>query len=138
MDPKPAHEIPAGSFVAASVAGRRTLCLKAERVGKEYINHFLVPLDPLDDRADLALVYIDPNEELAPVEGIGFTLADGPEMVAPQVGDMFVVPAGSLLKVKDDPRSQKMFAYVDIATGAVRPRMEREIRRLLDWSLARV
>lgn len=138
MDPRPADQIPGGSFVAAILGDRRVLCMKAERVGKDYVNHFLVPLDPIDDRSQLALVYIDPDDEFVPVDGVSLALTDGPEMVAPCVGDMFVNPTGSLLKVMDDPRSQKMYAYVDVATGAVRPRMEREIKRLLAWSLARV
>lgn len=138
MDPKPAEEIPGGSFVAAMVGDRRTLCLKAERIGKDYTNHFLVPLDPVEDRSALALVYVDPTDEFVPVDGVGFTLADGAELVPPAVGDIFVNAAGSLLKVIDDPQSQKMYAYVDVATGAVRPRMERAIQRLLVWSIARV
>jgi hypothetical protein len=31
-----------------------------------------------------------------------------------------------------------MHAYVDVATGLLRPRMERHIDRLLDWSIQRL
>ena len=138
MQNRPAYEITAGSFVAATLGGRRTLCLKAERVGKEHTNHFLVPLDPVDDRRRLALVYIDPNEELMPVDGIAFAFEDGAEETAPEIGDAFLNPAGPLLKVIDDPRSQRMHCYVDLSTGMVRARMERNIHRLLGWSVSRL
>lgn len=138
MQTRPAFEIAAGSFVNATVDGRRTLCLKAERAGKEHTNHFLVPLDPVDDRRRLTLIYVDPNEEVAPVDGIAFAFADGPEQTAPDVGDAFLNPAGKLLKVMDDPRSQRLHCYVDLATGMVRPRMERHIQRLLAWSVSRL
>lgn len=138
MQSRPAHEIAAGSFVYAILDGRRTLCLKAERIGKEHINHYLVPLDPMGDRRALALVYIDPNEELAAVDGVSFTFDDGAAATAPEVGDMFLNPFGAMLKVTDDPRAQRLFAYVEIATGQVRPRMERHVERLLEWSISRM
>lgn len=138
MVTRPAHEIAPGSFVKAEIGGRPTLCLKVERVGKEHTNHFLVPLDPLDDRRALALVYIDPQEDLAPVDGVAFAFADGPEETAPLVGDMFANPHGAMLKVIDDPRAQRLYAYVDVASGQVRARMERNIHHLLHWSVARL
>lgn len=138
MDTRPAYEIAAGSFVAATLDGRRVLCLKAERIGKEHINHFLVPLEPVADRLALALVYIDPEERLTPVEGVSFAFEDGPQDTAPAVGDAFLTPSGMLLKVNDDPRAQRMHAYVDLATGQVRARMERRLERLLVWRMQRL
>lgn len=138
METKPAYDVAAGSFVAVERDGRRLLCLKAERTGKEHINHFLVPLEPVDDRLTLALLYIDPEEKLATVEGISFAFEDGPEGVAPEVGDVFTNPSGALLKVIDDPRAQRMHAYVDVTTGQVRARMERQIHRLLRWRMQRI
>lgn len=135
---RPAHEIAAGSFVKATVADRPTLCLKVERVGKEHTNHFLVPVEPVGDRRALALVYIDPNEPLAPVDGVSFVLADGPAETPPEVGDTFLNSSGVMLKVIDDPHSQRLWAYVDIASGQVRPRMERHIQRLVAWSIQRI
>lgn len=138
METKPAYDIAAGTFVAAELDGRRTLCLKAERVGKEHINHFLVPLDPVGERRALKLWYIDPEEPLMPVEGVSLAFADGAENTPPDVGDAFLNAAGTLIKVIDDPRSQRMHAYVDLATGQVRARMEHSIRRLLDWQVQRI
>jgi hypothetical protein len=138
METRAAYDVTAGSFVAADLGGRQVLCLKAERIGKEHINHFLVPLDPVDDRRALALVYVDPDERLVPVEGVSFAFADGAEDTAPEIGDVFLNPFGALLKVLDDPHSQRLHAYVDITTGQVRTRMERHIHRLLAWRMLRI
>lgn len=138
MQVRPAHEISAGSFVSAMLDGRRILCLKAEREGKEHVNHFIVPLDPVDDRRALALVYVDPNDELTPMDGFCLSFENGPAETAPQVGDVFLNPAGAVMKLNDDPRSQRMHCYVDLATGQVRARMERHIERLLLWSISRL
>lgn len=138
METRAAYDVAAGSFVAVDFDGRRVLCLKAERVGKEHINHFLVPLEPVDDRKALALVYIDPDHKLAPVEGVSFVFDDGAEDTAPEIGDVFLNPFGALLKVLDDPHSQRLHAYVDITTGQVRTRMERHIHRLLVWRMQRI
>ncbi|MDA8230839.1 MAG: hypothetical protein M0006_05825 [Magnetospirillum sp.] len=133
-----AIDIAAGSFVAATIAGRRTLCLKVDRVGKEHTNHYLVPLDPVDDRRSLALVYIDPEDEMTAVDGISFAFADEVSGFVPEVGDAFSCAAGVFLKVIDDPQSQRMHAYVDIATGMLRARMDRHAERILSWSVSRI
>ncbi len=133
-----AADVAAGTFVAATLDGRRTLCLKVDRIGKDHVNHFLVPLDPVDDRRKLALVYTDPDTRVTVVEGVSFAFADAAADLAPEVGDAFSSPFGVYLKVIDRPLSQRMHAYVDVATGLLRPRMERHVDRLLEWSIQRL
>lgn len=137
MDSRNAIDIAPGSFVTATVGGRRTLCLKVDRVGKEHTNHYLVPLEPVDDRRALALIYIDPEHEMVAVEGVSFAFADAVSGFVPEVGDAFSCAAGVFIKVIDDPQAQRMHAYVDINTGMLRPRMERHAERILDWSISR-
>jgi hypothetical protein len=72
------------------------------------------------------------------VDGVTFDFADGARETPPEIGDMFANAQGAMLKVKDVTLSQRMFAYVDVATGQVRPRMERGIERLLTWSVSRL
>lgn len=134
----PASSVAAGSFVAVVVDGRRTLCLKVDRIGKEHVNHYLVALDPLDDRRCLGLIPLDPETETFRVEGVSFRFADGEDGRIPEVGDAFACPAGVFLKVLDDPRAQRLHTYVELATGLLRPRMERSVSRTLDWSLNRL
>lgn len=137
-EPKPAYEIAAGSFVTQELDGVRTLCLKAERVGKEHTNHFLVPLDPRPEPGRMALRYIDPELPLTPLDGVSLAFTDGAERTPPEIGDAFANRAGLMLKVKDDAKSQRYCSYVEIATGLVRPRMEHGIIRLMDWSVQRL
>jgi len=137
MDPRPAFEIAAGTFVTVEAAGGRSLCLKAERVGKEHVNHFLVPLEPLDEPTALSLRYIDPELALVPVDGVGLAFADGPARTEPDVGDIFANRLGLFLKIRDDAHSQRLFAYVDVRSGLIRARMERGIERLLRWRVQR-
>ncbi|MBI5165642.1 MAG: hypothetical protein HY985_17285 [Magnetospirillum sp.] len=135
MTQSPAHQVAAGSFVMADLESGRTLCLKVERISREHVNHYLVPLDPLGDRRGLMLIYVDPERMVTVRRGIALVLAETAAPAQPEVGDIFVTPRGPHLKVKDDPRAEKVFAYVELATGQVRPRMERDILHLLAWSL---
>jgi hypothetical protein len=135
LPPCAAHTVPAGSFVATHMDDRRVVCLKVERLAKDHINHFLVPVDPVAET--LALVYIDPDTEVTPVPGLSFAFEDGPEGATPAVGEAFSCAAGTFLKVMDDLQTQRLYAYVDLASGLVRLRMERQASRVVGWSVAR-
>ncbi|CAA7623639.1 hypothetical protein [Magnetospirillum sp. SS-4] len=128
----PAHRVPPGSLVTATVDGRAVLCLKVERPGRDYINHYLVALTA--GRRDLALIYIDPDTPLAVAEGAAIDLGEASGGY-PDIGDAFATPSGTFLKLRDEPKAQKTFAYVDLATGLVRPRMERQAGGLVAWAV---
>lgn len=135
---RPAHDIAAGTVVTASLDGAVVLCLKVERIARDYINHYLVPLDPVTDRRRLALVYIDPDHALVAVEGARVVVEDDPDgSPFPETGDAFAGPTGPVIKLLDDPRAQKLHAYVDLTSGQVRPRLERRGGRLLSWRVER-
>lgn len=132
----PANQIKPGSFVTAEIAGGLVLCLKVERHGRDYVNHYLIPLESNGDRRLLTLVYTDPDHPLTPVDGAA--LAFGETSTAfPDVGDAFVTPKGIHLKLRDEPKAQKVFAYVDLATGLIRPRMDRQTQGVIGWSVTR-
>jgi hypothetical protein len=127
----PAHRIPPASLVNATLDGVATLCLKVERTARDYVNHYLIPLAA--ERRRLALVYIDPDMPLSPAEGkLELGEASGGY---PDIGDAFVTPAGTFLKLLDEAKAQKVFAYVDLATGQIRPRMERQAAGLIAWAI---
>ncbi len=132
----PAHRVSPGSFVTASLGGIPTLCLKVERHGRDFINHYLIALDPLADRRGMGLVYLDPDQELAVVEGAALVLG---ELAAafPDVGDVFSTPKGAYLKLRDEPKAQKVFAHVELATGLIRPRMDRQTQGVMSWTITR-
>ena len=123
-----AYETPPGAAVVIAVDGKAVVCIKAERQGKEYVHHYVVPVDP-SPGAQTKLIYVDPEDELRHGPGrLDFSLA-GPaaDGARPQVGHVLRNAAGTFLKVIEDPKSQKMFAYVDLDSGAVKSRQERDV-----------
>jgi len=129
-----ATNVPCGHAVTRP-DGDGTVFVKAERVGKEYlVHHYLIQLDPAPVE-EMALIYIDPDEMLVdhqvrPV----FVLNDSVESAGPDTGHIFINPNGTFLKVVEDPMSQKMFAFINIATGDIRPRQERQVSRVhMEW-----
>ncbi|MBF0356732.1 MAG: hypothetical protein HQL43_16010 [Alphaproteobacteria bacterium] len=119
----PAHQLPGGSLVRYQ--GR--LWLKAERPAKDYINHYLVPAQP---EPGLSLLYIDPETELELVAvkarpNLGTARAEGGDI---PYGDLIETPGGPFIKAQDIKKDgQRHAAYVDIRTGEVRPRQERQL-----------
>lgn len=129
-----ATDVPCGHVVTRP-GGDGAVFVKAERLGREFlIHHYLIQLDPALGE-EMALIYIDPEDmlvdhDIRPV----FVLNDGVESDAPAVGHIFLNPKGTFLKVVEDPMSQKMFAFIDIATGDVRRRQERQVSRVhMEW-----
>ena len=130
----PSHQIKPGSFVTAMIGGAPVLCLKVERHGRDYVNHYLVPLAAESDRRTLALVYVDPDQPLEPA--LGVALAFGATSgTFPDVGDAFATPKGVHLKLRDEAKAQKVFAYLDLATGLIRPRMDRQTQGVVAWKV---
>lgn len=128
-----AFETPGGSLVRH--LGRSWL--KAQRSSKDYVNHYLVAASA---EPALSLVYIDPDTELEPVSPKALpqslTPRDGAD--AAQPGDLLLLEDGrhlvKALDVKKD--GQRHLAYVELATGEVRPRQERGSPRIFSgWEL---
>jgi hypothetical protein len=138
IDAAPAYRIAPGTLVRRPDEDSATLFLKTERIGKEHTNHFLVPLEPPPAQGTMGLTYIDPETLLVAVEGMALAFEDGPERTEPDFGDAFANRAGIMLKVRDDAKSQRLQAYVDLATGLIRPRMEHGITRLMRWRVERL
>lgn len=131
-----AYETPPGAAVVMAVDGVTVVCIKAERQGKEYVHHYVVPVDP-SPGAETRLIYVDPEDDLhhGP-ERLEFSLAeDAGDGARPQVGHVLRNAAGTFLKVIEDPKSQKMFAYIDLDSGAVKSRQERGVTSVhMNWS----
>jgi hypothetical protein len=131
----PAHRITPGSFVTATLEGAAVLCLKVEREARDYVNHYLVPLAPCPDRRALALVYVDPEDSFA--AATARLELDTPVPGDADIGDVLVADGTAYLKLLDDPRSQKLFCFVDMATGLVRPRPKRGPTMVAGWRVER-
>lgn len=132
MTERSAWEVPGGRLVRMAVAG--VLCLKAQRRSRDYVNHYLVPLEPLPEglRA-MRLLYIDPDERLIEVATHRLDAVDARLASAAEIGDILVNAAGRFLKVGDTAKTERPFAYVDLDSGEVRPRQERTISQIMRW-----
>ena len=116
-----------------------TLFIKAERQGTEYIHHYLIQIAPRQGD-DLALIYVDPEEPLIDTGGTPtFGYSEGESRDDPAIGDIFANGRGTYLKVIEDPKSQKMFAFIDITSGEVKRRQERRVQTVYSqWQMAEV
>jgi len=130
-DPNPhmAYEIPRGHAVRRpGEANPDTVFIKAERQGTEYIHHYLIQIKPSQAKG-LALIYVDPEETLVDCGAApSFTCSNGETRDNPDIGEIFENTKGTYLKVIEDPKSQKMFAFIDITSGEIKRRQERHVK----------
>ena len=102
--------------------------IKTERIGKEYIHHYAVQIFPRAEN-DLGMVYLDPEDVVFDTGfAASFELGGATSGEPPAPGHAFENAAGHFIKVIDDPKSQKMFGFIEISTGIVRRRQERGIK----------
>lgn len=134
LERKKIFDIPCGNVVITHHPDDPTadivICLKIDRIGKEYMHHYLVPLDPTPDDT-LQLIYADPDDiAIDCAVGVVFDLGEGENAgdSRPEIGDIFINESGVYLKIKDDPKTQKHFGYVDIDANLVRVRQERKMK----------
>ncbi|NQU58259.1 MAG: hypothetical protein HQ513_13565 [Rhodospirillales bacterium] len=124
-----AFQVPRGHAVHRPGADQTdTVFIKAERLGTEYIHHYLIQIAPM--QADgLAMIYVDPEEMLIDCGAAPhFEYSDGESRDDPGIGHIFENSKGTYLKVIEDPKSQKMFAFIDISSGEVKRRQERHVK----------
>jgi len=138
--PRMAYEILRGHVVKwPGAPDPETVFIKAERQGTDYIHHYLIQISP--QQADLtAMVYVDPEEMLVEVGGPPrFSYSGGEARDNPDIGHIFETAKGTFLKVIEDPKSQKMFAFIDIASGEVKRRQERHVRTVYgSWQVTKI
>jgi hypothetical protein len=110
--------------------------MKVEREGAEYVHHYLIQVSPKKP-VDLGMIYIDPEETLIDRGGIpSFKLLSPEAHQKPQIGHIFKNDNGTFLKVIEDPKSQKMYAFINIASGEVKRRQERSINSVYSsWQI---
>lgn len=130
QDRMEAIAIPPGSLVMAELDGKKTPCLKAVRPGKDFLNHYLIPLDGRDD---LTLLYVDPDDILTVHHDTVLVLGDGLDREEPGIGDILERDGRRYLKVFDEAASLRHFAYVDIENGEIRRRQERDMTGVFGW-----
>jgi hypothetical protein len=137
MPTKRAYEIDPGKMVSFPIAGEMVICLKALRRGRDFLHHYLVPLDGEWRAPGLALIYVDPEQELMELENPpGLALGVGETSRDAAVGEIFANSNGHFLKVLDTDKTQRLYAYVEIKSGDVRIRQERTMKEIFpSWRL---
>jgi hypothetical protein len=137
---RPAHKIPCGHAVhRPNDMDPKNLFMKAERMGAAYIHYYLIQIS-LVGSIDLALIYIDPEENLIDLGyNPTFDLICTKACKKPKVGHIFKSENGTFLKVIEDPKSQKMHAFIDISSGEIKRRQERKINVIYDtWEIINI
>ena len=133
-------DIEGGALVRAWIDGQEHVCLKAFRVGKSHVSHFVIPLDPgPHPLTNLALVHKDPEDRVE-LAGNKAKLILSPPLPAgglPDVGQAFINDQGTYLKVRDSDSRVRPFVYVDLATGEVRVRQEHGHLTFVQWEVER-
>jgi hypothetical protein len=135
-----AHETPCGHAVSRpSDTEPENLYMKVEREGAEYVHHYLIQISPRKSNG-LAMIYIDPEETLIDKGSIPtFKLLSSEAHQKPQVGQVFESDNGTFLKVMEDPKSLKMYAFINISSGEVKRRQERNINRVYGtWKITKI
>lgn len=140
LSKKTAQKTPCGHAVyRPNDIDPKNLYIKAEREGAEYVHHYLIQINPARSN-DLALIYIDPEEILIDWGNIPtFKLSCSEAYKKPEVGHIFDSNNGTFLKVIEDPKSLKMYAFIDLNSGKVRRRQERNINKVYDtWEITKI
>ncbi len=140
--------IPGGTIVVTELEGVEVRCLKAQRIGRDYVHYYLVPLDPPpDDLRSLRLIYADPEAVLTVVRDAAIEIAPADPAATGEisavgtrngveVGDVFANESGHFLKVFDTAKTERYHAYVELASGLIRARQERTIIGVFRWRLS--
>lgn len=112
------------------------VCLNALRLGKDFRNHYVVPLDPLPGpREALSLIYVDfdiPVKDVSDHFVLDLALTDGPPV---GIGQVVQTPAGHFLKVQEAYKGAFSLAYIDLLTGEVKRRQETRVTAIHAWTL---
>ena len=117
----------------------KNMFMKVERKGTDYVHHYLIPIG-LVCKINIGLIYIDPEESLIDWGCIpAFNLSSTKVYKKPEVGHIFENNNGTFLKIVEVPKSQKMFAFIDINSGEVKRRQERNVKKVYDfWETIRI
>ena len=133
-----AYQIRDGRAVVLERDETTVVCMKVVRKGKDYLHHYLLPLNAGSD-GDLTLIYADPETDVLDSGlDVVFKVADNPvrqdEASQIDVGDVLVNPDGPFLKIRDHPKTERPFAYLHLPSGTIKYRQERRVDRIFrEW-----
>lgn len=132
---KAAYDVHPGQLILRTGEAGVEICVKAERKGKDFVRHYLVPLSPLPPEG-ASLVYLDPEEEVATCAGQLRIILGEAKDVPVASGIVFSNAKGTHLRAEEHSRfhGHKALGYLDMVTGEVRSRQEKGITAVHpDW-----
>ncbi|KAF0145473.1 MAG: hypothetical protein FD153_235 [Rhodospirillaceae bacterium] len=131
-----AETVAGGRLVLYRVNERDVIGLKAIRHGKDHINHYFVPLEPVSSRP-LTVIYMDYTAEVQDCHDHFALKLDLFATRAPiEIGAILSNETGTYIKVREPTKGIMSFAYVDLGSGELRRRQERQINAVYHWTLA--
>jgi hypothetical protein len=138
LRPSKAYQVRDGHAAVLVRDGTAMICMKVVRKGKDYIHHYLLPLDPVPDDGP-GLIYLDPEDDVLDSRAnVAFNVADTPiepgKVARIEAGDVLLNADGPFLKVRDHPRTERPFAYLHLQSAQIKYRQERKVVAIYrDW-----
>ena len=113
---------------------RKTIGLKAIRHGKDHVNHYFLPLESVDQHTNIS--YIDCTEKVLDCHD-KFSLNLYPLAIETPiaVGHVLVNMTGTYMKAYEKTKGILSFVYINLVSGELRRRQEREISAVYYWTL---
>lgn len=124
-----------GHLVVYKLDNREVVGLKGVRHGKDHVNHYFVPLESVANEP-LTVVYLDYSAELRDCHdyfSLELELLEVNTVI--EVGAILSNATGTYLKAREPTKGVMSFVYVDLDSGELRRRQERQINALYRWTL---
>jgi hypothetical protein len=136
---RPAHEIPAGNAVFLKTTAGDVLCLKVQRKAKNYVQDYVVRLDPAAE-PEMDLEFVDPEEPLADcgVRIVFKPSVDGEDHELagrhPEPGELVESEKGLFLAIRERTKLHEFVSFVNVESGLVRRLRVHSIGRIYgEW-----
>ncbi|VBB69595.1 hypothetical protein RIEGSTA812A_PEG_1068 [invertebrate metagenome] len=128
-----AETVPSGHLVLYRIRDRDVVGLKAVRHGKDHVNHYFVPLELI---SPITVAYLD---DTAPLHDCNdhFSLKLDQLVIEPPiaVGTILANATGTYIKACEATKGIISFVYVNLDSGELRRRQERQISAIYRWTL---
>ena len=114
---------------------RKMIGLKAVRHGKDHVNHYFLPLE-LSPEKQMTVTYLDFTEKVQDChESFSLNLEPLTIYTPVAVGDVLVNMTGTYIKACEKTKGIISFVYINLKSGELRRRQERQISAVYRWTL---
>lgn len=133
-----AETVQNGHLILYRVEDKEIVGLKGIRHGKDHINHYFIPLEPISEDP-LTVIYIDCTASVRDCHD-SFTIKLN-QTYSPvlgkkvEVGSVLSNETGTYIKVREQTKGIMSLVYVNLDNGELKRRQERQIHAVYSWSL---